>query len=285
MVRKVSPQPADLLADKLLRVLQAQRVLGPESYPLTAGRLLELTDPEASPALAKQALGKKNLFQKAIVRVSTSLDAPLALAEDLDLLAASPRTLDFLLRAAAKPATRAFTPAGLTAKGVSEKMKKPIKEALARQIAEETLPTTVGWVSIRGRPNLFLLTDLHSAWSGGRKSPESDSGDLRPPLRARTLPAPSADAAPLADFAAAFDVAFARLDREAGGWNFVSLVGLRRALPVPRAAFDAGLEQLRRQGRYALSAAEGRQGISPEERDAAIPEEGSLLLFVSRNTP
>jgi hypothetical protein len=45
------------------------------------------------------------------------------------------------------------------------------------------------------------------------------------------------------------------------------------------------LQRLRRAGRYSLSAAEGRHGISAEERDAAIPEDGSLLLFVSRRGP
>ena len=45
---------------------------------------------------------------------------------------------------------------------------------------------------------------------------------------------------------------------------------------------EAGLRELRRRGRYSLSAAEGRFGISPTERDAGIMEEGTLLLFVSR---
>ena len=44
-------------------------------------------------------------------------------------------------------------------------------------------------------------------------------------------------------------------------------------------------EVLRRGGRFSLSAAEGRHGISDEEREAAIPEDGSLLLFVSRRGP
>jgi hypothetical protein len=42
---------------------------------------------------------------------------------------------------------------------------------------------------------------------------------------------------------------------------------------------------LRHQGRYSLSAAEGRHGILPEEHDAGIIEDGSLLLFVSRKAP
>jgi hypothetical protein len=59
-------------------------------------------------------------------------------------------------------------------------------------------------------------------------------------------------------------------------------VDLRRALPVDRRTFDTGLEDLRRTGRYILSAAEGRHGISAEEQEAGIHEYGSLLLYVSR---
>jgi hypothetical protein len=88
-----------------------------------------------------------------------------------------------------------------------------------------------------------------------------------------------------ADFARRFDEAFARLDRERGGHNLVSLVALRAAVPVGRDDFDAGLRELRRRGRYSLGAAEGRHGISPEEREAGVVEEGSLLLFVSRKAP
>jgi hypothetical protein len=84
------------------------------------------------------------------------------------------------------------------------------------------------------------------------------------------------------DFTSLFDEAFARLEREHGSHNHVNLTVLRRAVPVERAAFDAGLQQLRRAGRYSLSAAEGRHGLSAEEQDAGIHEDGSLLLFVSR---
>jgi hypothetical protein len=64
----------------------------------------------------------------------------------------------------------------------------------------------------------------------------------------------------------------------------VSLVELRRALPVDRDTFDRGLQELRRAGRFGLSAAEGRHGLSQEEREAAIQEHGAVLLFVARRT-
>ncbi len=60
---------------------------------------------------------------------------------------------------------------------------------------------------------------------------------------------------------------------------------LRRLVPLAREPFDSGLRKLRIGGRYTLSAAEGRHGVSPEERAAGIVEDGSLLLYVSRKTP
>jgi hypothetical protein len=45
------------------------------------------------------------------------------------------------------------------------------------------------------------------------------------------------------------------------------------------------LRKLRIAGRYTLSAAEGRHGITPEEQQAGILEEGSLLLHVHRKKP
>ena len=96
-------------------------------------------------------------------------------------------------------------------------------------------------------------------------------------------PSPGADA-PGSPAAADFDSAFDRLDRQKGSHNLVNLLELRRAVPMDHAAFDAGLQQLRRDGRYTLSAAEGRHGVTPEERAAGIVEEGALLLFVSRKS-
>ena len=69
------------------------------------------------------------------------------------------------------------------------------------------------------------------------------------------------------------------------GYTFLPQPELRRAVPAARATFDAELRQLRLAGRYSLSAAEGRHGITSEEREAGIVEDGTLLLYVSRKTP
>lgn len=73
-----------------------------------------------------------------------------------------------------------------------------------------------------------------------------------------------------------------RLDRGNGGYNFVSLVQLRAAYPsLSRTLFDSMLHQCRLQGALTLVSAEGRGGLTPEEKAAGILEEGRLLLYVS----
>jgi hypothetical protein len=275
MARKPSGKEAAAveLADKLLRVLQAQRALGPDAYPLTVRRLAELTEPGAAPALLRKALNKRSFLQQAVPAHGKLLDAPIALAADLDGLAASSLLLEFLMRQARTAATNAFTVSDL-GKKASGKVKKGFQDAVNRQIAQGILPPTVAWVSIRGSKKLFLLSELHA--SAKAKPPPPAVPSAAPPE-----PAP----APPGEFRTAFDQAFERLDRQQGGHNFVSLIALRRALPVARDQFDRELRQLRQSGRYTLSAAEGRGGITPEEREAGISEEGSLLLFVSRNQP
>jgi hypothetical protein len=84
------------------------------------------------------------------------------------------------------------------------------------------------------------------------------------------------------EFERAFDDAFDRLDRERGGHNQVSLVKLRAAVPADRAAFDGWLNEMRRDRKYSLVAAEGRFGISAEERRDGITEDGTLKIWIER---
>ena len=87
------------------------------------------------------------------------------------------------------------------------------------------------------------------------------------------------------EFARHFEEAFDRLDRTDGRLNFVSLIDLRRELSgFNREQFDEGIKGLRRSRKFSLSAAEGRLGISEDQKNAAILEAGSLLLFVSRRS-
>jgi hypothetical protein len=115
----------------------------------------------------------------------------------------------------------------------------------------------------------------------GTVPPQSPGSKTRP-----GLPSDAPPGLP-PDFRQAFDAAFDRLQQRPGADNYVSLLDLRRALPAfNRQAFDAGLAQLRSAGVYSLRLADGRFGITPEERDAGVPTpDGALLLYVSRNTP
>jgi hypothetical protein len=281
MARKPSKKvdAAAELAEKLLRVLRSQRGLGAGSYPLPVRRLVELTDPSVPAALVKKALNKRDFLRQAVPARAKTPDAPVALAADLDVLAGCPLLLEFLLHQARSPKTQAFSVAALKKKATG-KLQKPFQDAVNGQVARGALPPTVAYISIKGSRLLFLLSDLSGGQGPGVRSPESGvrSPEVAAPVKAVAAAAP-------ADFPAAFQQAFDVLDRQGGGHNFVSLIALREALPVGREPFDRGLRELRQAGAYTLSAAEGRDGISPEEREAGIAEEGSLLLFVSRNRP
>jgi hypothetical protein len=175
--------------------------------------------------------------------------------------------LEFLLETTRTASSHAASVAKLKGK-VTTKLRDSFQKAIQRHIDEGTLPTTVGWVMMNRAKTLFLLKDLHT---GGRATLPAGPAAIEPKVAAVAPP----------DFADAFSVAFAQLDRQAGGHNFVSLVELRRVLAIDREQFDMELRKLRLAGRYSLSAAEGRHGVSPEQRDAGIQEDGALLLYVS----
>jgi hypothetical protein len=248
----------------MVQVLEGLRSLGDDAYPLPLRRLAELADPAAEPRTIVAAVhpARRAFIQHAIV-ARRELGAPVALLADGARLAGSPLLMQFLLGCCRTASNHAFSAAELKTK-VTGKLQKPFQEAVARQVQEDALPPDVGWVLVKNARKLFLLKDLH------RGRPAS-----------APLHAPAAPAA----FEPAFAEAFDRLDRQAGAHNFVSLVELRRALPVDRAAFDAGLRQLRLAGRYGLSAAEGRHGVTADEQEDGILEDGTLLLYVSRKSP
>jgi hypothetical protein len=254
---------AAVLAEKLVHALHAQGRPGTASFPLTLQQLAQFADATADPkTILAAASPQRRAFKLHAVATRKDLHAPVALLEDILQLVASPRLLGFALAACRTAGNHAFSASDLKAK-VTSKLQKPFQEAVQRQIQEDTLPPDVGWLLIRNSKKLFALKDLHT----GRKT------DAAPVVRETP------------DFGRHFDEAFRRLDRDKGSHNFVSLVPLRQAVSVPRESFDAGLRQLRQAGLYTLSAAEGRDGLSPEEREAGIPEDGALLLYVSRRSP
>jgi hypothetical protein len=254
------PDPPEVrLANDLARVLEAQRQLGDSAYPVRQGRLVELTDPKATKTVVNKAV-KTAAFRSAAGPLFAKGDL-LALNGDRERLAGD---AEFLLRSLRPGVHKALTVEALS-KAVAPDLRTHAADVLRNQLATQSLPPTVGWIWVGKKQHLFLLEDVHTS----RPRPVTPPAPLAPPT----------------DFARRFDDVFERLNREKGSHNFVSLVDLRRALPMDRAAFDAALHELRRAGRYTLSAAEGRHGLTADERAAGIPEQGMLLLYVSRRTP
>jgi hypothetical protein len=159
-------------------------------------------------------------------------------------------------------------------------LQKPLADAIDRRIRTQSLPPAIGCLRHGRSWVLFLMADILNAQPAQTRPAEPRKEPLPPPPLEK--PGPDTAREPSVTFAHAFDAAFQQLDRQKGSHNFVSLVELRGALPMDRQAFDAGLRTLRQAGRYSLSGAEGRHGVTAEEQEAGIYEDGSLLLYVSR---
>jgi hypothetical protein len=282
------PEPDRELAENLVQVLRAQRQLGGDSYPLLLGRLVELACAGADPALVKQAIARPEFQNEAVLALKIPsqvrevlMETPVALASDSEQLADSPLLLEAALKAVRSATKQIATIADLKKKLVAS-LQRPFGEAVSRRIDEGSLPPTVGCLlQARGKRILFLMSDVitgPAAHSAPAMREEARPAASPPPA----APEPAAPVGTSPGFVWAFDQAFRRLEQRQRIPNFVSLVDLRRALPFDRATFDAGLDALRRAGRYTLSAAEGRYGITPEEQEAGIVEDGTLLLYVSR---
>jgi hypothetical protein len=269
------PKPPEIeLAENLVRVLEVHRRMAGVSL-VSLERLLQLTDMQASRTLVRKALAAEPFRTRVVLALPKDQQTPVALMDELKGLAENQALLELILARCRTPSTHATT-ASDWKKKINPALWPLFTEAVNRWIASAELPATVGCILIRNKRHLFLLTDL-------QKGHRARDRTFREAMDAQATPAPPTAimAAPL-DFAPAFEEAFDRLDRQKGGHNFVHLIDLRRALPLNRPAFDRGLAELRLARRFTLSAAEGRHGISPDEKEAGIAEDGALLLYVSR---
>ncbi len=265
--------PEEKLVESLVRVLRAQRALGSSAYPLTLRRLLELTHPDAPEAIRKKAVAWPTFKQAVVLGLSVKdpLQSPIALMEDKELLAESTLLLETALREKRTADHQVLTIAELKSK-VAPALKQLMESALCRKVQARSLPPTLGCLLQKKKPVFFLICDVRGGTAGPGEASTACDGAPQP-----------AAAADRADFAQLFDDAFRRLEANQRTGNYVSLKDLRAALPAfDRVTFDAELRKLREARRYTLSAAEGRQGITREEQEAGVVEDGALLLHVSR---
>lgn len=258
------PKPEVRDAERLLDLLRRWDRPG-GAVPLVSATELEQVA-GLEPTTFKKAV-KQPAFAAAVTPVKVKPnDVYLVLnADEFERFATGP-LLARLLAGCERTDARAFPAKELIALLSDKAQKQTVAGLLNRPDLAGELPPGVGCVRLSGGQNAFFrLEHLQTA---------------RP---ATPVAIPTPAAAP-ADFATAFDAAFERLNRERGSNNFVSLVDLRAALAhVGRAAFDAGLQQLRRDRRYVLASDERYDGITAEQQAAAIREEGEFLLHVSRS--
>jgi hypothetical protein len=286
----------EAVAGRLLGVLRTQKRLGHAAYPLTLRRLAELTD--RTPEVDVAAAVTKPTFSDAAViaapvpskskkaNFAPQMNANVALREDVDLLAGSAEFLETTLGNCRSQTDRAFTIDEIIKAALGKwdkRLAKRFAELTQEKVASGRMPPTVGWISKKGKPLLFLLEDLSSRTVEADHVPEADR--KRPTAEPPAPPVDASAAATVVDdrFAGRFEDAFRRLDRERGSNNFVWLTDLRRALAeYTHAQFDAGLRRLRDTRRFMLNAGEGHFGVSDEQEQSSVYEAGTIYLSVSR---
>jgi hypothetical protein len=271
------PEGAGVLAAKLLDELRARRARGGDAYPATLPQLVQAVQPGVAADLLQKATAERSFKSEAVVArapspgpgllgfVLEAAETPVVLKGDEDQLASSPSLLRFMVAGLRTDSNQAIPVADLKKK-LARPLQPAFASALQQRLASRALPPGIGVLCIKKKDHLFLLRDVLERPEAGEGKPEPEVK----PARA------------MSDFPRDFEEAYGRLDRQGGGNDFVSLVDLRRELPYDRETFDSELRKLRRAGLFTLSTAEGRHGLTPEEQTAAIREEGTLLLSVSR---
>lgn len=300
------PKPEDSLARRMISVLEAQRRLGGMAYPPTLRRLAELSETRGPENLIRKAAAAGAMGERTIVAARSGknaiLDAPVVFKDDLERDLRS--ILAGLLRYALSPVvsktkkgtteTTAFAPAEAAKRFIPE-LRERIEHSLTEGIKRRDLPAEVGWITVKGKPLIFLTANVHIAAPRTEAQAGADEIHAHAPAAAghrgplhhhhhQHHHEHDGHLTPSHDFAREFHSAFEALDRRNGSTNFVKIADLRRSLSqFTRDEFDAGLRELRMDGTFSLDSHEGLHGsLSDDEREAGVREAGSLLVYASR---
>ncbi|QDV23360.1 hypothetical protein [Aureliella helgolandensis] len=286
--RRPSTTKIDSLATGLLQRLQSLRHSKEAHYPLPLAQLASQVDATARPSEVLKAARSRSFMSKTISVQSSVPDSPIALVEDLAMLAKSEHTLSYVLEVCSRKKTKAHTVAELvktvTTRAHGE-LQRQFRASVEERMKSGTLPKQIGFIAMRGgRFRLFRLEDLEpKIWRDAiRKTWNVQTHGPVVIEAAQPEEQPKSGLARL-HFHSVFESAFTQLDQAQGGYNFVSLDNLRTALSAySREEFDAELRKLRLARRYRLSGAENRSDVSCQQREAGIVEAGSLLLYAQR---
>jgi len=315
--RPFDPQrlSVDEMRERLVATLTERQSTRQEFRPITVDRLIALAGFEPTQPLKAAVNGPK--FSKAVIVPAKSkgkgsqflLQAPVCLIDDLPRLVESNELLEFaFLAALSGQQSRVARISDLkNALRATRDLHSQFQQALKERMAAGELPSWLGWLEGGRTRYLFRMADIQCSAASGRMpfpAPDvtrpSDDASQEPAAHQPIIPAvttqrpssvlesqpsaPSVPQPPVHDFAAEFEAAFDRLNRQQGNKNFITLHDLRRSLPhYDRPTFDAGIHQLRRERRFTLDSSDGNfVVVTDAEREAAIREGGSILVYCSR---
>jgi hypothetical protein len=164
------PKPEELLAKRLLDVLENQRKLGDSAYPPTLRRLLELCEAQGPAGRLAKALGHPSVAERILVAAKKGKtpipEAPVVWRDDVDSKMSKllPALLHFALSSITTTTkgktieTQAFHVADATKRLVPE-LRGRFSAALEHSLERGELPEEVGCVLVKGEPLLFLAAN------------------------------------------------------------------------------------------------------------------------------
>jgi hypothetical protein len=271
---RMAKSPPALSGEDLSRlngVLDSQRSLGSDSYPVPLTRLFELARIPATDEALKIFTSAKNAKLFALTDKSSKAK-PDATRQALVYF---PQDAERIARSAAL-----FVTAIEAAKQADK-----VSDIFTSTDLKKWVP--------KAQQKAFLASV--DGWARSGKAPFPGVIVLRKKVGAKTnlylhrlesaLPATvSMPASSARDFAREFAREFDRLDRASGNNNYVLLHDLRRAMPdMDRAEFDSRLRELRVAKLFTLDSPDGRHvRLTPEQLDAGIREGSSNLVYVAR---
>src|SRR5262245_39715347 len=217
--------PEEVLSEKLVRLLGEFKERGPSAYP---PRLFDFVSRIGGDDLAHfdHALKSEPFASRAVLASTATMEAPVALAEDRELLVSSRALLEFALLRACTPKKRAV-PVADAARPLAPGLRDEFVRSVEARVRDGDLPDSIGILDKAGRTLLYrtaLPPDLGPLLAAGiltelrqRRQRGTDYPTTATELSRTVKPSASADAVvkALADRSIKGQVMAAARDRDA----------------------------------------------------------------------
>jgi hypothetical protein len=286
------PRAEKVLAEQLVKFVEAQKVKGESAYPLSWNQLVELAKPSADQATLQKATTLEPFQGRVMLAFPAMAESPLALTEDAAQLAGSAPLLDLVLSLLVTDESQAVPQEKLSAaKGLHPILKPHFAAAVERFVSSKQMPPGFGALKLNSKWHVFRMKDISSTTStpapvtdeskSKSKKASSASGAAKNAAESKSPPEFQMPETFAQDFGSAFD----RLSEASRLPGCVSLADLRPALSqYSHDVFNAALIALRKTGEFSLSVVEGRYPLSDAERAACLVVNDTPHLLVRRRT-